>query len=187
VHLGAARRRQTQRRSRRLDRGVASEKAGAPGRAGARQQAGENLLGDHDHWRSLPPGDLRQGVESPSRVWRVQRDVMNDMAAANRRGQPANRHQREARHDDRGPRLSDLIRASGHQRRTNSRIYDRSRPVRSKRQKTACQPGPSTYDGFHPNAARFGFISFWLRPSRETRETKRIFRQAKRNVSQRRS
>jgi transposase len=66
VHLGAARRRQTQRRSRRLDRGVASEKAGAPGRGGARQQAGENLLGDHDHWRSLPPGDLRQGVESLS-------------------------------------------------------------------------------------------------------------------------
>jgi transposase len=66
VRLGAARRRQTQRRSRRLDRGVASEKAGAPGRGGARQQAGENLLGDHDHWRSLPPGDLRQGVESLS-------------------------------------------------------------------------------------------------------------------------
>jgi transposase len=66
VHLGAARRRQTQRRSRRLDRGVASEKAGAPGRGGARQQAGENLLGDHDHRRRLPPGDLRQGVESLS-------------------------------------------------------------------------------------------------------------------------
>jgi hypothetical protein len=41
-------------------------KAGAPGRGGARQQARENVLGDHDHWRSLPPGDLRQGVESLS-------------------------------------------------------------------------------------------------------------------------
>jgi hypothetical protein len=38
---------------------------------------------------------------------------MNDMAAANRRGQPANRHEREARRDDQGSRLSDFIRASG--------------------------------------------------------------------------
>ena len=60
-HLDAARRRQTQRRSRRLDRRVAGEKAGAPGRGGAGQQAGENLLGDHDHRRTLPPGDVRQG------------------------------------------------------------------------------------------------------------------------------
>ncbi len=63
LHLGAARRRQTQRRSRRLDRRVAGAKAGAPGRGGARQQAGENLLGDHDHRRGLPPGDVRQSVE----------------------------------------------------------------------------------------------------------------------------
>ena len=54
LHLGAARRRQTQRRSRRLDRHVAGEKAGAPGRGGARQQAGQDLLGDHDHRRGLP-------------------------------------------------------------------------------------------------------------------------------------
>ena len=61
--LGAARRQQTQRRPCRMDRRVEGEKAGAPGRGGARQQAGENLLGDHDDRRSLPPGDLRQGIE----------------------------------------------------------------------------------------------------------------------------
>jgi len=126
VHIGAARRRQTQRRSRRLDRGVASEKAGAPGRGGARQQAGENLLGDHDHRRRLPTGDLRQGIEREAigrvfflAVWRAQRDVMNDRVATESRGQPANRHEREARRDDQGPRLSDFIRASGQQRRAN--------------------------------------------------------------------
>ena len=80
------------------------------------------LLGDHDHRRSLPPGDLRQGVESLSSApqeFGEQRDVMNDMAAANRRGQPENCHEREARRNEQGPRLSDFIRASGHQRRAN--------------------------------------------------------------------
>ena len=138
---------------RRLDRGVASEKAGALGRGGARQQAGENLLGDHDHRRSLPPGDLRQGVESlierPSRVWRAQRDVMNDMGRS-----------RTAEDNPRiimSVKLVAMIRDRGC--RTSSgpaaisaaqigRTYDRSRPVRSKRQKTACQTGPSTYDDF---------------------------------------
>lgn len=96
LHLDAARRRQTQRRSRRLDRRVAGEKAGAPGRGGAGQQAGENLLGDHDHRRTLPPGDVRQGVERKAigrvftflGVWRAQRDVMNDMVATEAEDNP---------------------------------------------------------------------------------------------------
>ena len=126
VHLGAARRRQTQRRSRRLDRGVASEKARASGRGGARQQAGENMLGDHDHRRSLPPGDLRQARREP--IERVH--SAKSLASATRRDErhgpqptaednPRIRHEREARRNDQGPRLSDFIRASGHQRRAN--------------------------------------------------------------------
>ena len=42
LEVGAARRRQTQRRACRLDRRVAGQKAGAPGRGGAGQQAGES-------------------------------------------------------------------------------------------------------------------------------------------------
>ena len=96
--VGAARRRQTQRRACRLDRRVAGEKAGAPGRGGARQQAGADLLGDHDDRRGLPPGDIspehranrRIGSRrSLLRVWRAQRDVMNDMVATEGQGHPA--------------------------------------------------------------------------------------------------
>ena len=62
LHLGAARRRQTQRRSRRLDRGVASESRSAWSRWRS-PTSWRNLLGDHDHRRGLPPGDVRQSVE----------------------------------------------------------------------------------------------------------------------------
>jgi hypothetical protein len=78
---------------------------------------------------------------------------MNDMAAANRRGQPANRHEREARRDDQGPRLSDFIRVPAISAAQTGRTYDRSRPVRSKRQKTACQPG-------RPHIAQRALVSF---------------------------
>ena len=54
------------------------------------------LLGDHDHRRTLPPGDVRQGVERKAigrvftflGVWRAQRDVMNDMVATEAEDNP---------------------------------------------------------------------------------------------------
>jgi hypothetical protein len=70
---------------------------------------------------------------------------MNDTDATEDQEQPAKNHERKARVG--GLWSSDFIKASGNMFCINrGRTYDRSRPNRSKRQKSACQGGPSTYD-----------------------------------------
>ena len=84
------------------------------------------------------------------RVWQAQRDVMNDTVATEGREQPAKCHERKARSPDRDPgrrtssRPADICSAS------TGRTYDRSRPNRSQRQKSACQGRPSTYGAASP-------------------------------------
>ena len=61
-NLGIARGWQAQRRSRRLDQRAAGPKARTAGGRGTGQQAGQDLLGDHDNRRKLPHRDVRQGM-----------------------------------------------------------------------------------------------------------------------------
>ena len=157
--LAAQRRGQAQRRLARLDCRAAGEEAGAAGYGGAGQQAGPDPLGDDEDRRMLPHRDVREGVRKPLvaarrvhkgdlqvRVWQAQRDVMNDTVATEDQEQPAKCHERKARDPDRDPGRRTSSRPADICSAPTGRTYDRSRPNRSKRQKSACQGGPSTYD-----------------------------------------
>ena len=61
-NLGIARGWQAQRRSRRLDQRAAGQKARTAGGRGTGQQAGQDLLGDHDNRRKLPHRDVCQSM-----------------------------------------------------------------------------------------------------------------------------
>src|SRR3982074_430666 len=81
------------------------------------------------------------------RVWQVQRDVMNDTVATEDQEQPAGCHQRKARVADRDPgRRTSSGPADICSAPTEAGHMTAADPIRSKRQKSACHGGPSTYD-----------------------------------------
>src|SRR5208283_896435 len=133
LHFRAAGRPQAQGRPRRMDRGDAGEEARARRRGGARQQAGQDRLGDDVDRRELPQGIVLQGLSKEAAKQRIRpstslasaKDVMIDTVATESRGQPASRHE---------PELAAMIgtKAVGYhqgQRHTaasTGRTYDRS-------------------------------------------------------------
>ena len=103
----------------------------------------------------LPHRDVCEGVRKPLaaarrvhrgdlqvRVWQAQRDVMNDTVATEDQEQPADCHERKARVADRDPGRRTSSRPADICSAPTGRTYDRSRPNRSKRQKSACQGRP---------------------------------------------
>ena len=71
---------------------------------------------------------------------------MNDTVATEDLEQPAKRHERKTRKSDRDPGCRTSSRPAEICSAPTGRTYDRSRPNRLKRQKSACQGWPSTYD-----------------------------------------
>jgi hypothetical protein len=70
---------------------------------------------------------------------------MNDTVATEGQEQPAACHERKARSDDRDLGYRTSSRPADIYSAPTGRTYDRSRPNRSQRQKSACQGRPSTY------------------------------------------
>ena len=87
----------------------------------------------------------------------MRRDVMNDTVATEDLEQPAKCHERKARYPDRDPGCRTSSRPAEICSAQTGRTYDRSRPNRSKRQKSACQGRPSTY-GTSGNAHKTAII-----------------------------
>jgi len=77
----------------------------------------------------------------PVRVWQGQRDVMNDTVVTEDLEQPAGAHERKARIADRDPGRRTSSGPADICSAKTGRTYDRSRPNRSKRQKSACHRG----------------------------------------------
>src|SRR5208283_4224148 len=78
---------------------------------------------------------------------------MNDTVATEDLEQPAKCHERKARKSDRDPGCRTSSRPAEICSAPTGRTYDRSRPNRLKRQKSACQGRPSTSDfGTNPSA-----------------------------------
>src|ERR1019366_1895143 len=73
---------------------------------------------------------------------------MNDTVATEDLEQPAKPHERKARGCDRDPDCRTSSRPAEICSAPTGRTYDRSRPNRLKRQKSACQGRPSTYEDF---------------------------------------
>jgi len=118
---------------------------------------------------------------------------MNDTDATEDQEQPASSHERKARSFDRDPsrRLHQGPRTYAPHRLRPT--YDRSRPNRSKRQKSACHGGPSTYEGAVEKGAWAHRTAFDRRASskrrrhrerlveRETHLPRHALRQGKKN------
>src|SRR5271165_3244598 len=62
-------------------------------------------------------------------------------------GHPASRHEHQARRNDQGPKPSDFIKASGHQRRAEKAGHMTAADQAGPNVKKALPTGPSTYDG----------------------------------------
>ena len=105
VNLGVARGGQAQRRSRRLDQRAAGQEARAGGGRRVSQQAGQDLLGHHDHRRKLPRRDVRESLRRKPHLSRAfkpevrrfkfgkHEGVMNDTVATESKDNPLSRHE----------------------------------------------------------------------------------------------
>ena len=86
---------------------------------------------------------------------------MNDTVATEDLEQPTKRHERKARKSDRDPGCRTSSRPAEISSAPTGRTYDRSRPNRLKRQKSACQGRPSTYDACFPWPKRLSVDCSW--------------------------
>src|SRR5271166_3117967 len=82
-------------------------------------------------------------------------------------GHPASRHEHQARRNDQGPKPSDFIKASGHQRRAEKAGHMTAADQAGPNVKKALPTGPSTYDGFEKmesglNARAVDFAKFGM-------------------------
>src|SRR5271166_1266636 len=71
-------------------------------------------------------------------------------------GHPASRYEHQARRNDQGPKPSDFIKASGHQRRAEKAGHMTAADQAGPNVKKALPTGPSTYDGFRRNVVAPG-------------------------------